>query len=95
MGERVRCNGESHHWKILDEYVSQRGNLVDTANDYQDDESEKWLGEYFEEKRIRDQMIIATKYTTHYRKCNLGLGCLNYSGDHKKSLRLSVKASYI
>ncbi|CAJ2512589.1 Uu.00g056040.m01.CDS01 [Anthostomella pinea] len=78
---------------LLDEYVSSGGNFMDTANDYQDDESEAWLGEYFEKRGTRDQMVIATKYTTHYRKHDLGLAGINYSGNHKKSLRLSVEAS--
>ena len=80
-------------FNLLDEYVSSGGNFIDTANDYQDEESEAWLGEYFEKKGIRDQMIIATKYTTHYRKHDLGVAGINYAGNHKKSLRLSVEAS--
>ncbi|KAK3374260.1 putative aryl-alcohol dehydrogenase Aad14 [Lasiosphaeria ovina] len=84
---------KSTAFKLLDEYVSSGGNFIDTANDYQDEESEEWLGEYFEKKGIRDQMVIATKYTTHYRKYDLGLAGINYAGNHRKSLRLSVEAS--
>ncbi|ORY68859.1 putative aryl-alcohol dehydrogenase [Pseudomassariella vexata] len=80
-------------FKLLDEYISSGGNFIDTANDYQDEESEAWLGEYFEKRGIRDQMVVATKYTTHYRKYDLGLAGINYAGNHKKSLRLSVEAS--
>ncbi|KAF2690841.1 putative aryl-alcohol dehydrogenase Aad14 [Lentithecium fluviatile CBS 122367] len=80
-------------FKLLDEYVSSGGNFIDTANDYQDEESEAWLGEYFEKRGIRDQMVIATKYTTHYRKHDLGVAGINYAGNHKKALRLSVEAS--
>ncbi|KAF2185946.1 putative aryl-alcohol dehydrogenase Aad14 [Zopfia rhizophila CBS 207.26] len=80
-------------FKLLDEYVSSGGNFIDTACDYQDEESEAWLGEYFEKRGIRDQMVIATKYTTHYRKHDLGVAGINYAGNHKKALRLSVEAS--
>lgn len=80
-------------FKLLDEYVLAGGNFFDTANDYQDEESEAWLGEYFEERGIRDQMVIATKYTMHYRKHDLGTAGINYAGNHKKALRLSVDAS--
>lgn len=80
-------------FKVLDEYVSSGGNFIDTACDYQDEESEAWLGEYFEKRGIRDQMVIATKYTTHYRKHDLGVAGINYAGNHKKALRLSVEAS--
>ena len=80
-------------FKLLDEYIASGGNFIDTANDYQDEESEAWVGEYLEEREIRDQMVIATKYTTHYRKYDLGLAGINYAGNHKKSLRLSLEAS--
>lgn len=79
--------------ELLDEYISSGGNFIDTANDYQDGESESWVGEYLEEKGIRDQMVIATKYTMHYRKHDLGPSGVNYAGNHKKSLYLSVEAS--
>jgi aryl-alcohol dehydrogenase-like predicted oxidoreductase len=80
-------------FNLLDEYISAGGNFIDTANDYQDGESEAWLGEYLEKNGIRDQMVIATKYTTHFRKHDLGMAGINYAGNHKKSLRLSVEAS--
>ncbi|KAH7138699.1 putative aryl-alcohol dehydrogenase Aad14 [Dendryphion nanum] len=80
-------------FELLDEYVSSGGNFIDTACDYQDEESEAWLGEYFEKRGIRDQMVIATKYTTHYRKHDLGIAGINYAGNHKKALRLSMEAS--
>jgi len=45
-------------------------------------------------RKIRDQIFLATKFTTNYRSFELGKGkAVNYSGNHKKSLLLSVKDS--
>jgi aryl-alcohol dehydrogenase-like predicted oxidoreductase len=45
-------------------------------------------------RKIRDQIFLATKFTTNYRSFELGKGrTVNYTGNHKKSLHLSVKDS--
>ncbi|KAL6161902.1 hypothetical protein ACJQWK_09106 [Exserohilum turcicum] len=51
-------------FEILDLFHDQGGNFIDTANNYQFEESEKWIGEWMKERGVRDQMIVATKYTT-------------------------------
>ncbi|OAL28364.1 hypothetical protein AYO20_09481 [Fonsecaea nubica] len=81
-------------FKLLDTFFEAGGNFIDTANNYQNEQSEKWLGEWMAEKKNRDLMVIATKYTTPYRSWELGKGkTVNYSGNHKKSLHLSVRDS--
>jgi len=37
--------------------------FVDTANNYQNEESEKWIGEWMEERGNRDRIVLATKFT--------------------------------
>jgi aryl-alcohol dehydrogenase-like predicted oxidoreductase len=71
------------------------GNFIDTANNYQDEQSEKWIGEWMAARKNRDQLVIATKYTTEHRAWELGKGpkTVNYNGNSKKSLRLSVAGS--
>ncbi|TLD12578.1 uncharacterized protein PgNI_03780 [Pyricularia grisea] len=71
------------------------GNFIDTANNYQFEESETWLGEWMKKRGVRDQMVIATKYTTNYRSGPAGNGSImaNYTGNSTKSLRSSVDAS--
>lgn len=32
------------------------GNFIDTANNYQFQESEKWLGEWMKKRGVRDEM---------------------------------------
>ncbi|EAU85789.2 aryl-alcohol dehydrogenase [Coprinopsis cinerea okayama7 len=86
-------------FKLLDAYFDNGGNFIDTANGYQDETSELFIGEWAEKRGIRDQLFIATKAS-----------CLNYTSDYKrhdpsikqrvllygnsvKSLHVSVNAS--
>lgn len=81
-------------FKLLDAFVEAGGNLIDTANNYQDEQSETWLGEWMTERKNRDLMVIATKFTTPYRNHELGKGkTVNYSGNHKRSIHMSVRDS--
>jgi len=59
-------------------------------------ESESWLGEWLEARGIRDELVIATKYTEPWRLpyAEPETAILsNYGGSNKKSLRLSLEAS--
>ncbi|KAJ4152885.1 hypothetical protein LMH87_009405 [Akanthomyces muscarius] len=71
------------------------GNLIDTANNYQDEESELWIGEWMAKRGNRDEMVIATKFTSNYvgHKKGKGLGSVNASGNHKRSLHVSLRDS--
>ncbi|CZS89172.1 probable IN2-2 protein [Rhynchosporium agropyri] len=90
MGE---CDQKSTE-EILDFFYESGGNFIDTANNYQKEESETWLGEWMKKRGIRDQMVIATKFTTCFRA---GYGekeiIVNTAGNGTKSLHLSVEAS--
>ena len=48
-------------FKLLDAFYDAGGNFVDTANGYQDETSEVFIGEWMETRGVRDQMVIATK----------------------------------
>lgn len=85
---------EQGAFKLLDAFEDAGGNFIDTANDYQNEESEMFLGNWMKARGNRDLMFIATKFTNNYRMRDLGKGkTVNYSGNHKKSLFLSVEAS--
>ncbi|KAH8989433.1 NADP-dependent oxidoreductase domain-containing protein [Lactarius akahatsu] len=82
-------------FKLLDAYFDAGGNFIDTANNYQDETSEAFIGEWAEKRGIRDQLVIATKYTTNYKRgqeSNISR-MVNYSGNNTKSLHVSVEAS--
>ncbi|CAG8008769.1 unnamed protein product [Penicillium olsonii] len=79
---------------LLDAFVAAGGNFIDTANNYQNEQSETWLGEWMTARKNRDRMIIATKFTTDYRSHALGSGNTpNSCGNHKRSMILSVRDS--
>ncbi|KAH8658293.1 aryl-alcohol dehydrogenase [Xylariales sp. PMI_506] len=80
---------------LLDAYADGGGNFIDTANNYQSEQSENLIGQWMEARGNRDRMFIATKFTFNYRVWELGRGgsVVNYAGNHKKSLHLSVKDS--
>lgn len=51
-------------FKLLDAFYEAGGNFIDTANNYQDESSEEFIGEWMETHGIRDQMVVATKVST-------------------------------
>jgi aryl-alcohol dehydrogenase-like predicted oxidoreductase len=89
-----KCDKETS-FGMLDYFFSQGGNFIDTASNYQNEESEIWIGEWMAARKNRDQMVIATKFTTNWTvyQGHEAKVSANYGGNNKKSLRLSVDAS--
>ncbi|KAA8903436.1 aryl-alcohol dehydrogenase-like protein [Sphaerosporella brunnea] len=81
-------------FEILDYFFEHGGNFIDTANVYQGEESEEWLGEWMGSRKNRDQLVIATKFTSGYPSGKNGEKVLsNFQGNHAKSLHVSLEAS--
>ncbi|KAI0708691.1 Aldo/keto reductase [Earliella scabrosa] len=81
-------------FKLLDAFYDAGGNFIDTANSYQDESSEEFLGEWMEKRGIRHQMVIATKYTTNYKRGADDVKLkVNFTGNNMKSLHVSVEDS--
>ncbi|KAL7906304.1 Norsolorinic acid reductase [Trichoderma velutinum] len=70
-------------------------NFIDTSNNYQWGESETIIGEWMKKRGNRDEMVIATKYTTNYKENIPDSNEIraNYTGNGSKSLHVSVEAS--
>ena len=51
--------------KIFNAFVEAGGNFIDTAVNYTNGTSEKYVGEFIREKR--EQFVVATKYTLNTR----------------------------
>jgi aryl-alcohol dehydrogenase-like predicted oxidoreductase len=90
-----KCD-KTQTFAILDYFYQNGGNFIDTANNYQGEESETWIGEWMAERGNRDEMVIATKFTTYYpgaeKSAKIG-NRSNFQGNHSKSLKLSLEAS--
>ncbi|KAL5499227.1 AAD14_2 [Sanghuangporus vaninii] len=81
-------------FRLLDAFFDAGGNFIDTANNYQDETSDMFIGEWAEKRGIRDQLVIATKYTTDFKRADQDIkNKVNYVGNNAKSLKLSVEAS--
>ncbi|EAW17164.1 norsolorinic acid reductase [Aspergillus fischeri NRRL 181] len=91
MGE---CKKEDA-FAIMDAFYDHGGNFIDTANCYQDEQSEEWIGEWMKGHGNRDQMVIATKYAIGYRPTHFDIEPIqsNFVGNSMKSMHLSVNAS--
>ena len=56
---------EEASFAMLDHYIEQGGNFIDTANIYTSGLSESIIGKYVAERDIRDKLVIATKFAMH------------------------------
>ncbi|THH13999.1 hypothetical protein EW146_g6282 [Bondarzewia mesenterica] len=90
MGE---MNKESS-FKLLDAYYNAGGNFIDTACNYQDGTSEGLIGEWMELRGNRDQMVIATKYSSPWKKEDHSVSQkIHFAGNGTKCQRLAVNGS--
>lgn len=65
-----------------------------SAGNYQCGESEEIIGEWMKTRGNREEIIVATKYTSAWQLHNQDTKIQsNYGGNNKKSLTLSIDAS--
>lgn len=74
--------------KLFKIFTDAGGNFIDTSCNYQDGESEKFIGEFV--KGNRDNYVIATKFTLHDHSQK---DDPNAGGNSRKNLLRSVKGS--
>jgi aryl-alcohol dehydrogenase-like predicted oxidoreductase len=72
--------------KMFEIFVQAGGNFIDTANNYTNGTSEKFIGEFMNQDR--DHFVIATKYTLNEFATDP-----NFGGNHRKNMRRSVEGS--
>ncbi|WP_246683626.1 aldo/keto reductase [Labrys sp. KNU-23] len=77
---------EAEARRIFDAYVDRGGNFIDTANQYTNGTSERFVGAFAGDRR--DRLVIATKYTLPSRP-----GDPNSGGNHRRSMVRSVEES--
>ena len=75
--------------QILDHYIEQGGNFIDTANLYTAGHSERILGDYFRRAgATRDRIVLATKFSA-----SMSPGDPNSGGASRKSVIAACEAS--
>lgn len=69
-------------------YVDQGGNFVDTADGYTGGTSEMLVGKYIAERKLRDKIVLATKFTFNREPGNPNAG-----GNGRKNIYRAVEGS--
>src|SRR6266545_5160774 len=72
--------------KIFERFAEAGGNFIDTANNYTDGTSERFVGEFA--GADRDHFVLATKYSLTERRDDP-----NFGGNHRKNLVRSLEGS--
>jgi aryl-alcohol dehydrogenase-like predicted oxidoreductase len=81
-----RSSAEESH-AMLDAYVAAGGNFIDTANVYNDGQSESIIGDWFTKSGQRDQIVLSTK--VHGRRSPH----VNDAGNHRWHIVREVEQS--
>ncbi|EED22040.1 aldo/keto reductase, putative [Talaromyces stipitatus ATCC 10500] len=90
MGE---CDKDAS-FKLLDFFYENGGNFIDTANVYQYGESEAIIGEWMKIRENRDEIVLATKYSSAWQLANPKIKIQsNFGGNNKKSMLTAFDSS--
>ncbi|WP_035563572.1 aldo/keto reductase [Hymenobacter sp. IS2118] len=73
---------------IFHDYVDAGGNFIDTADVYAGGRSETLLGDYVAARRLRDQLVLATKFTFNAQPGNPNAG-----GNGRKNIHRALEGS--
>jgi aryl-alcohol dehydrogenase-like predicted oxidoreductase len=73
---------------IFDRYIEAGGNFLDTADGYTNGQSEEMLGKFIGELGLRDQVVLATKFTFNALQGNPNTG-----GNGRKNIYRALDAS--
>jgi aryl-alcohol dehydrogenase-like predicted oxidoreductase len=74
--------------EIFDHYIGAGGNFVDTADGYTAGHSEEMVGKFVADAKLRDRVVIATKFTF-----NAQAGNPNAGGNGRKNVYRALEGS--
>jgi len=74
--------------QIFNTYIDAGGNFIDTADGYTNGTSERMVGEFTAERKIRDKIVLATKFTFNREPGNPNAG-----GNGRKNILRAIDAS--
>ncbi|MHB1285942.1 MAG: aldo/keto reductase [Leptospirales bacterium] len=73
---------------LFDRYIDAGGNFVDTADMYTGGTSESWIGEFVSDRKLRDRVVITTKFSFSAEPGNPNAG-----GNGRKNILRAVEGS--
>ena len=73
---------------MFNRYIDAGGNFVDTADGYTMGHSEELVGKFINDRKLRDFVVLATKFTF-----NFGTGDPNAGGNGRKNIYRALEAS--
>lgn len=79
---------ESVSRSLLNGYLEAGGNFIDTADGYTGGKSEEMLGKFISEQKIRDRVVLATKFTFSADPKNPNAG-----GNGRKNIHRALEGS--
>src|SRR5580765_2222481 len=74
--------------QLLDRYLDAGGNFIDTADGYTGGKSEEMLGKFISEQKLRDRVVLATKFTFNADPANPNAG-----GNGRKNIHRALEGS--
>jgi aryl-alcohol dehydrogenase-like predicted oxidoreductase len=77
---------------IFDRYLEAGGNFIDTADVYTGGTSERLLGKFIQEARVRDRVVVTTKFTFN-DSFGGNPADPNTGGNHRKNILRAVDGS--
>jgi aryl-alcohol dehydrogenase-like predicted oxidoreductase len=73
---------------IFRRYLERGGNFVDTADMYTNSKSEELVGKFIKDAKVRDQVVLATKFTFNAQPGNPNAG-----GNGRKNMYRAIEGS--
>ena len=80
---------------IFNQYVDAGGNFIDTADVYAGGRSEELVGQYIADRSLRDQVVLATKFSFSVGPggANASAGNPNTGGNGRKNIHRALEGS--
>jgi len=73
---------------VFSRYLERGGNFVDTADMYTNGKSEEFVGKFIKDAKVRDQVVLATKFTFNAQPGNPNAG-----GNGRKNMYRAIEGS--
>jgi aryl-alcohol dehydrogenase-like predicted oxidoreductase len=73
---------------LFDRYIDAGGNFIDTADGYTGGKSEEMLGKFILQRKLRDRVVLATKFTFNQEPGNPNAG-----GNGRKNIYRALEGS--